>query len=109
MYWTEFTIFFNIANVPYFPTDFSQYTQFVHLLPQNCRPIGVDDNEGVPLCCINARCMSVVARSVPGSHFAVGVVWENVLLHGMQFFLFKTRINPCVNEYTLLAWVHKIL
>ena len=35
----------NIANIPYGPVDFSQYSQFVPLILQNCRLIVVDAKE----------------------------------------------------------------
>ena len=43
-YWSEFDIF-NIANIPYGPMDFAQYSQCVPLIPQNCILIVGDAEE----------------------------------------------------------------
>ena len=49
----------------------------------------------------------VARRTHLRSHFAVGVVWEVVLLHGMQRKHTTTRINTSVNQITLVACGNK--
>ena len=54
--------------------------------------------------------MSVVARrTLLRSNLAVGVVWEVVLLHGIQKKHTTTRISTSVNQNTLVSCVRKVL
>ena len=112
----------NIVNIPCGPVDFSQYSQFVPLLPQNCRLIVVDANERGTSLLYKSKVVNPVDN--------VPVYDVCLLLHGEHYYALnslsawfgmrhlRTRISTSVNQNTLeytgkglpiQAILHKIL
>ena len=111
---------FPFTNKGYGPVDFAQYSQFVPLLPQNCRLIVVDAKERGTSLLYKSKVVNPV-DNVPVHDVCL-------LLHGEHYYALnslsglggrtiawnakkhlRTRISTSVNHNTLVACVRKRL